>query len=829
MAEIIPIRQTEPAKLDEVAYWERSLYAIGASFPRFNPDSLVRHKGLAVYYEMRADEQIKAVMQFKRDAIFGRGWSFTYDYDTDLPDDEQARRMDIFNYLLTKSIEGSFEDGLNLIATGRDYGFSLTEKVFTEVKYKGSTLVGLRMLLLKDPRTFYFITDEYGMLVRCEQWVNGRKQDVDLSKFIHYVHNPEFDRWFGRSDLREAYKAWYIKGRLEDYWALYLERFAGGFMVLTQGADANLTPNTPVYESLKTVLLHLHGATGIMLPKGVTAQLMFPPSGQDPFAAAIEQKNLAIAKAILVPNLLGLSEHSAMGRGGTAQAQTQLEAFTWTLNSDARRVESLIDEQLIRDLGDQNFGDGQYPSFRFKPLSEERMKWIVTTWATLTQNKVVVSTEEDEAFIRGLMEMPDRAPDEPGLTDPGLAEQQDLALQGQQAAVDAAKAAAANGGAPPPKAANEEFTRAMADALQRIELRLVGLEGSGGGDRTNRSGNGDALINQGRDLPPVTATPHGRLRAATLEQFSQATQRVAFAVLERRQEATAQDLRDQLAGQVARATARVLGTDGGLAGLTAQDVEAAEPSSAEKGRMNQACRRALAQAWDLGAGSARNELDRARAQHAAHTGTAFARRGQFADLRDQAAAYFDARAFRMAGDVSDRARNMIQQELMNSLKYGRSPTQTREAVWGRLLDQGLTTRTFVQQNETDEDVTRALDELGVASEAAATSYLDTLARTNLFEAMNEARFAEFTDPELGGFVQAMEYSAVLDDRTTDICAELDGDTWDAENQLWDIYRPPNHFNCRSVLVPVTQADGWDGTEDPPPDVVPDPGFGAGAK
>src|SRR5207302_437719 len=268
----------------------------------------------------------------------------------------------------------------------------------------------------------------------------------------------------------------WIKGRLEDYWALYLERFAGGFMVVTQGADSNLTPGTPTYNSLQDVLLHLHGATGIVLPKGLTAQLLFPPA-QGEFASALEQKNLAIAKAILVPNLLGLSEHSAMGRGGTAQAQTQLEAFTWTLNSDARRVESLIDEQLIRDLGDQNFGDGQYPSFRFKPLSEEHLKWIVTTWAQLTQLKVVVSTEEDEAFIRSLMDMPDRAPDEPGLTDPGQAEQQDLALQQQQAAVDQARAVADGKIAPPAKAANEEFTRDMGAALERIELRLAGLEG----------------------------------------------------------------------------------------------------------------------------------------------------------------------------------------------------------------------------------------------------------------------------------------------------------------------------------------------------------------
>lgn len=31
-------------------------------------------------------------------------------------------------------------------------------------------------------------------------------------------------------------------------------------------------------------------------------------------------------------------------------------------------------------------------------------------------------------------------------------------------------------------------------------------------------------------------------------------------------------------------------------------------------------------------------------------------------------------------------------------------------------------------------------------------------------------------------------------------------------------------NCRSVLVPVTTLDGWDGVESPEPDVEPAAGF-----
>jgi len=93
----------------------------------------------------------------------------------------------------------------------------------------------------------------------------------------------------------------------------------------------------------------------------------------------------------------------------------------------------------------------------------------------------------------------------------------------------------------------------------------------------------------------------------------------------------------------------------------------------------------------------------------------------------------------------------------------------------------------------------------------------------VFDAFNEARFDYFTDPSLNGYVEALEYSAVLDDNTTELCESLDGETWPADSSIWDTYTPPNHFNCRSILIPLVTGDVW--SESDGPKLDPANGFG----
>jgi len=295
-------------------------------------------------------------------------------------------------------------------------------------------------------------------------------------------------------------------------------------------------------------------------------------------------------------------------------------------------------------------------------------------------------------------------------------------------------------------------------------------------------------------------------------------QRVAFTVIESRQDRMAADLTSQVAQFIAKGAKKLLGTDEDLAKLIDEDptdIAAVEFNAVQKGKLKELYRRSLSSAWTLGGSLARNEIERARGQ----------RQVAMKDLRESAADFFEANGFRMAGNVSDGVRALIQQELQNSVKFGRTPGDTRQVIWDRLVSRGFTSREAVLDNEEDAQVVHALKDLWGVSERQTAAYLDTLSRTSLLEAMNEARYCEFNDAEVGGFVAALLCSAILDDLTTEICQALNGGTWAEDSDVWDQYRPPNHFNCRSVLIPITELDGWDGQESPTPTVQPQAGFG----
>jgi len=81
-------------------------------------------------------------------------------------------------------------------------------------------------------------------------------------------------------------------------------------------------------------------------------------------------------------------------------------------------------------------------------------------------------------------------------------------------------------------------------------------------------------------------------------------------------------------------------------------------------------------------------------------------------------------------------------------------------------------------------------------------HLETVFRTNQSSVYNSARFENFTRDQN---IAAMEYRAVLDDRTRPEHEALDGFIAPKDAPIWaDIY-PPNEYSCRCTVVPVTIA------------------------
>lgn len=793
-----------------VSYETSNLWHAINNGERYNPDDLVAQKGLLIYSKMLNDEQVKSVTEFKLNAILGRGWQFKFDGSTKLSPEEQKRRIQVFN-AITRKIRGSFVDSIEGIASGREYGFSVTEKVYGQIQHDGATFTGINMLLTRDPCSFRFFVDEHGLLDRITQRVNGKPEiDIDRNRIVHYVHKPKWDLVYGRSELRSAYRAWYLKDITLKLWALHLEKFGSGIPVATLGDEA---PTGEGFSRLQSVMNNFKALTSIILPKGVTAEVVFPQS-TDQYEKALQYHDLAIAKSQLVPNLLGLS-HTGQ-TGAYSQAQTQFEAFFWTTSSDGKRISECLNEQLFRDLGDQNWGDGEYPSFCFKPVSMEHAKWLLETWKSLLGAKAVQATEEDERFLRDLLEMPERDESTELLVDP-MAERK-MAIEEE----------AAKRTLPQPDQRFERIESELTDIRARLASPVnVTVHNPAPAQLANpTSGNLPAQA----DAAGAAVVPHGTLRGSTVEQFSRAAQRVAFAVIEKRTDDFATVAVDTLATIVAKATRRALGDDANLATLTDEDpsdVAALDLHSADRGKLKSAFRDLLVQAWSFGSDTASNELERARGERMSFA----ARRAHFVSLRDNASAYFETQSFRMAGDTSDQTRKLIQQELQSGIKFGKTLPEIRVAIWERLVSKGLTSLKAVKGVEQSDAIITALEALLIDNLDDVAPYLSTLVRTNTFEALNEARFAEFTDPAVSDFVQALEYAAVLDSSTTEICSHLGtsgknggGVIYRADSEFWSMYRPPNHFNCRSVLIPVTVIDGWDGEESAAPSVEPAVGF-----
>lgn len=808
-----PIKE---APLPTEAAWSESSMYRGADFPKYNPDDLLTRKGYAVYRKMMIDEQVKAVVRFKRDAITSRDYMFLLD-DSDLSEEEVDLRKAVFAKAIT-AMTTPFTDALNGIMSAMYNGFSITEKLLNHFEYDGRTWYGVDKLKQRPCDSFLFHTDAHGNVEKFVQQFEAMEQELDITAFIHFVQNPDFDTHYGRSELRECYRAWFSKDMVIKFQNIHLERFAAGFVWAAPKEGKVLTAGTPEFTSLQNVMKNLQATSSIILPSGIELNIEHPAT-TDAFERAIAQHDKAIAKALLVPNLLGISEQGSTG--SFAQSKTQLEAFLWTLDADATRLEQTLNVQLFKQLGDLNFGDGKYPVFKFKPVSDERKLEIVKIWMTLVTAGAVQATDLDEAYIRDALEMPKKVViegDAPDLILNGAQVQSLVGIVSQVGAgtisPEAAKAVitAVFPITPEQAAAMVDSAKVEKPASTEPTAIIPPVEGEGAtgeeGADTKQPKIGDdgkpVLDAQGK--PVMEETVVGKMQIS-VSAFSKAMKRVDFAVIANKADNTSEDTAYELAAINSAAVARLVALAEelklGTADGNPDDLNKIAFSPAEVASLKNATTKGLKEAWNIGESHAKRELMKAQG------GAAFA--ANDLALQDVAAKYLKAKGYTLAGDISNATQKTIRNILMEGVKVSKTHAETKQAIYKALESDGLVTEEAV------------VEALGASTVKQANARIATAIRTTAFEAINEARYQLFSDPDLQGFVEALEYSAVLDDRTTEICQQLDGQTYGIDSEEWSTFRPPNHFNCRSILVPVTVRDTW--TQSDAPTVGPQKGFG----
>lgn len=722
-----------PVPVGEVAWSDSSIYG-AKDFPKYNPDSLMGIRGATIYKKMMLDEQIKAVVHFKRDAITARKYYFEMDKEA-LGEEESDRRIAVFNAII-KQTPGSFVDGLNAIMTAMYNGFALVEKVYDQkelMEVAGQTWVVLKALKLRPFDTFHFYVDQYGNIESVTQrsLTGSAEVEIDISRFIHFVCQPDIDPHYGQSELREAYRPWFSKDHIIKFRNIFLERMAGGMAWIETEKGVTITAGSQTHTDLMNILGNIQTKTGILLPAGLKLNIQWPTGKNDNYESAIASDDKAISKALLVPNLLGITEQGTTG--SYAQSQTQLEAFLWTLDKLAVRLSEALNEQLFKELGDLNFGDGIYPRFCFHPISDSLKMNIITKWKELVTAGAVEATDTDEDYLRELLDFPEKGDPikKAQAIDPrtGLPTQQPAA-PGQNV--------------PPPESLSPEKKPPIGAENMDARRKVVALQ------RASK-----------------------RVDFAVIEQKSLALESGAIGRLTIVMKDIAQDLIEQVKTK----------------GLT-EIVDSLAVKASLKSKIRTTVERILREAWNLGQDHAQREVQKAAASPVVLPEVK--KLAAAKPLTEQAADIFlEQRAYQVAGDMSENMRKRVVSTVFNGIKNS----------WS-----------------IDEVVNRISDDV----DSYSIPQLNTIVRTSTFEAMNEARYNFFSDPALGGFVEALEYSAILDGRTTDLCRELDGQIHSADSEVWQTYRPPNHFNCRSLLIAVTALDTWQESE--LPKLLPAEGF-----
>ena len=368
----------------------------------YNPDLLaIKKGGLPIYKKMREDDQIKACLQLKKAAVVSAGYEVKGDNEEHTEFIEDCIEM----------MDGTMEGFITSMLSAFDYGFSLHEKVFQYFEFgKNKGKIGLKNLKAKSPTRIDFVLDNYGNLkYMTQKQSNGVETILPPDKFVLFSYQKEFDNYYGESDLKSIYRQWYVKQEVLKYWAIYLERFS---IPITIGKLLSGKVTDSQRTSFKELLNSIMSGSSALLPSEMTMNILESArTDRGVFDQAIQSLNIAIARGILVPQLVGLVPQQGVGSYG--KSETDLKTFDWVLGTIGKTVADEINGSIFKQLIDINFGpQEEYPEIRLKPIKEEDKARMVAAWSEAVARGAVTPTIETQAEIRKLLSFPEMTEEE---------------------------------------------------------------------------------------------------------------------------------------------------------------------------------------------------------------------------------------------------------------------------------------------------------------------------------------------------------------------------------------------------------------------------------
>lgn len=776
----------------------------------YNPSQLVGRQGLAIFDQMMIDDQIKAALNFKQDAALASGWEVVSPEgeDDSWPVAEFVRRQ-------LEGMNPSLNRVLRDILSAMRYGYSISEKVY-EVVPTGSDAgyVGVKSIKTKRPHSLRFELDDFANILGIIN--DGQAGIFPAEKFIVYTYGDSLQQPYGQSDLESAYRPWVLTNNTYKWMGQYLERMGVPAWVALFNPKA--FQSTGALEEVKRLLTGMQAATAGAIPRVSKddLELWSPPQTgnvQVLFVPALEHLKKDAARALLMPGFLGITPDNM---GSYARARVTFDVFLLHLATVQLQLAGLIQQQLVRQLVDFNFETGgAYPIFRFLPLTEDNVQQIASTWASLVDRDIVNTEPDDEDYLRTLLGFPRRGADETEGEDDSVRRIPFRYVEKLARAFTINEVRAALGheavewGDKPmdeqaqPKEPDKPDGEDGEEGEGRDPIGNLGGQQDDSGD-TSASGDpgeraiakaesdpaekGEALAARAPERPfedpakptvtpddfDVTDEPPSAPQPpppADDPSLSLLERRVDLAGVVGRLDGLEEDVAQRVAAAVRSAMRAYVDA---LATKRLTPARAAKLAVKLPPRVNAAFLAGLRKALRMGRTDARAEVGRKEESFAPKAQANYDPKAAMEALSGWAEFYVTG--------LNGKLAEIVRSEVLFGLQNGLPFSETRN----RLLD---ALAPYIGNADADPKALRP-------------DRLLTTVRTNATRAYNHGRLVEARQLGELGIVKAMQYSAVLDNRTTEVCRHLHHKTFRIDDPNLDRFTPPNHYRCRSILLPV---------------------------
>lgn len=360
-------------------------------------------RAIKTYDEMRkSDATVKAALSAIQLPIRRAQWFVTPGTD----DDAGKEIAEFVSRALFDEMSITWDDFLRQALLNTTYGVMVFEKVFAMRDIDGAQRIVWQKFAPRLPRSITAWEQTDGSAGITQTTNDAGSVSIPMEKLLIFTNDKEGDNWWGISVLRSAYKHWYIKKNLETIDAVGHERQGLGIPFVKLPTGATEADKRQAETILSNMRAHEEGY--LVEPDNITVDFKdMKASGVKDAARAIDYHDREISKAVLA-QFLSLGSGPS---GSRALSEDHSNLFLQSIEAIANGIVDVINKYAVKQLVDLNFnGVQKYPYLDYAGISRTDIDKLTTSYQRLVQTGGITPTEQDEAYLRKVMGLPERDP-----------------------------------------------------------------------------------------------------------------------------------------------------------------------------------------------------------------------------------------------------------------------------------------------------------------------------------------------------------------------------------------------------------------------------------